>query len=59
VARRCTYKLKKISYIISITKSQFYIPKIIVIKYLCNSDGQQLKALKIVKIILWKEYKDI
>ena len=38
--------LEKVNYIISNTKSYFYKLKIVIIEYLCNNNGQLLKALK-------------
>jgi len=40
-------------------KSYFYKDKIIVVSYRYNGKGQYLEELKVIKIIYYKDYKDI
>ena len=51
--------LERVGCTISSAKSQFCMPKIVIVGYLCNGNRQLLEALKVAKIILWKECKDI
>jgi len=44
---------------ISGAKSYFCKNKIIVVGYCCNGKGRYLEELKVVKIIYWRDCKDV
>ena len=51
--------LEQAGYIILGIKSYFYKDEIIVVGYCCNGKGQYSEKLKIVKIVYWRDYKDV
>jgi len=51
--------LERARYTILGAKSHFYKNKIIVVGYRYNKKGQYLEELKVIKIIYWRDYKDI
>jgi CTP:phosphocholine cytidylyltransferase-like protein len=51
--------LEQARYIILGVKSYFYKDKIIVVGYRYNRKGRYLEELKVVKIVYWRDYKNI
>ena len=51
--------LERARYIILGVKSHFYKDKIVVVSYRYNRKGRYPEELKVVKIVYWRDYKDI